>query len=60
MTEKLLLFGGAIHQAGEVKARRASKSATSDWWVAGMYKSLPVFPCDYDFVLASSWATLKP
>ncbi|KAF5828532.1 P-loop containing nucleoside triphosphate hydrolase protein [Dunaliella salina] len=31
MTEKLLLFGGAIHQAGEVKARRASKSATSDW-----------------------------
>jgi len=22
MTEKLLLFGGAIHQAGEVKARR--------------------------------------
>ncbi|KAL6747846.1 peptide-chain release factor [Haematococcus lacustris] len=31
LTEKLLLFGGAIHEAGEVKARRASKHATSDW-----------------------------
>lgn len=31
MTEKLLLYGGAINEAGEVKARRASKSATSDW-----------------------------
>lgn len=30
-TEKLLLFGGAIHEAGEVKARRSAKSATSDW-----------------------------
>lgn len=31
MTEKLLLYGGAIHEAGEVKARRSSRSATSDW-----------------------------
>jgi peptide chain release factor 3 len=30
-TEKLLLYGGAIHEAGEVKARRASRHATSDW-----------------------------
>lgn len=30
-TEKLLLYGGAIQEAGEVKARRASKHATSDW-----------------------------
>ena len=30
-TEKLLLYGGAIHEAGEVKARRSAKSATSDW-----------------------------
>eukprot|EP00775_Hariotina_reticulata_P002359 gene2359-2665_t len=29
MTEKLLLFGGAIHEAGEVKARANSRSATS-------------------------------
>lgn len=30
-TEKLLLYAGAIHLAGSVKARRASRHATSDW-----------------------------
>jgi len=31
ITEKLLLYGGAIHMAGSVKARKASRHATSDW-----------------------------
>ena len=31
LTEKLLLYGGAIHQAGAVKSRKASRAATSDW-----------------------------
>jgi peptide chain release factor 3 len=31
LTEKLLLFGGAIQMAGTVKGRKASKHATSDW-----------------------------
>jgi peptide chain release factor 3 len=31
LTEKLLLYGGAIHEAGNVKARRAQRHATSDW-----------------------------
>ncbi len=31
LTEKLLLYGGAIHLAGSVKARRAQRHATSDW-----------------------------
>ncbi len=31
LTEKLLLFGGAIQMAGEIKARKASRHATSDW-----------------------------
>ena len=31
LTEKLLLFGGAIQQAGAVKARKAERHATSDW-----------------------------
>src|SRR5215212_7345814 len=31
LTEKLLLYGGAIHLAGSVKARRATRHATSDW-----------------------------
>src|SRR5689334_18277098 len=31
LTEKLLLFAGAIHIAGSVKDRKASRHATSDW-----------------------------
>jgi peptide chain release factor 3 len=31
LTEKLLLYGGAIHLAGAVKARRGGRSTTSDW-----------------------------
>jgi len=31
LTEKLLLFGGAIQMAGAVKARKASRHARSDW-----------------------------
>ena len=31
LTEKLLLFGGAILMAGTVKARKSSRHATSDW-----------------------------
>lgn len=31
LTEKFLLYGGAIQMAGSVKARRAQRSATSDW-----------------------------
>ena len=31
LTEKLLLYGGAIRQAGSVKARKAERHATSDW-----------------------------
>lgn len=31
ITEKLLLFGRAIQQAGTVKGRKSSKHATSDW-----------------------------
>lgn len=31
LTEKLLLFGGAIHVAGAVKSNKIKKAATSDW-----------------------------
>lgn len=31
LTEKLLLFGGAIQQAGAVRARKAARYAISDW-----------------------------
>ena len=31
LTEKILLYGGAIHLAGSVKARKTSRHAVSDW-----------------------------
>src|SRR5690606_30240654 len=31
LTERLLLFGGAIQMAGSVKGRKAARHATSDW-----------------------------
>jgi len=31
ITEKLLLFGGAIQQAGAIKAKKVQKYTTSDW-----------------------------
>jgi peptide chain release factor 3 len=31
LTEKLLLYGNAIHLAGSVRARRSQRHATSDW-----------------------------
>jgi peptide chain release factor 3 len=31
LTEKLLLYGGAIHTAGQVSARKRQRQATSDW-----------------------------
>src|SRR5204863_2713358 len=31
LTEKLLLYGGAVHLAGSVKQRRDERHATSDW-----------------------------
>ena len=31
LTEKLLLYGGALHMAGAVKSRKAARHAVSDW-----------------------------
>jgi len=31
LTEKLLLFGGAVDEAGSVRARRQSRNTVSDW-----------------------------
>jgi peptide chain release factor 3 len=42
LTEKLLLFGGAIHIAGAVKARKTSRHATSDWMVIERERGISV------------------
>ena len=42
LTEKLLLFGGAIQQAGAVKARKAQRHATSDWMAIEQERGISV------------------
>ena len=42
LTEKLLLFGGAIHMAGAVKARKAARHATSDWMAIEQERGISV------------------
>jgi len=42
LTEKLLLFGGAIQQAGAVKARKAARLATSDWMAIEQERGISV------------------
>ncbi len=42
LTEKLLLFGGAIREAGAVKARRAQQHARSDWMAIERQRGISV------------------
>ena len=52
LTEKLLLYGGAIHLAGSVKSRKANKHASSDWMEIekqrGISVTSSVLQFDYD------------
>ncbi|MGE0754567.1 MAG: peptide chain release factor 3 [Alphaproteobacteria bacterium] len=52
LTEKLLLFGGAIHLAGAVKAKKGGRSATSDFMAIekqrGISVSASVMTFEYD------------
>lgn len=42
ITEKLLLYGGAIQQAGTVKGRKAARHATSDWMALEQQRGISV------------------
>jgi peptide chain release factor 3 len=42
LTEKLLLFGGAIQLAGAVKSRKVSRKATSDWMAVEQERGISV------------------
>ena len=56
LTEKLLLYGGAIQLAGTVKGRKASRHATSDWMALEQQRGISVtssvmqFPYD-DYIV---------
>src|SRR5258706_1556952 len=42
LTEKLLLFGGAIQLAGSVKGRKAARHATSDWMALEQQRGISI------------------
>ncbi len=54
LTEKILLFGGAVREAGAVRAQRSARHATSDWLEIekqrGISVSSSVMHADYDGV----------
>ena len=50
LTEKILLYGGAIQLAGSVKARKASRHATSDWMEIEKQRGIRDFFCNEIFL----------
>ena len=50
VTEKLLLFGGAIQMAGTVKGRKATRHATSDWMQMEQERGISVTTSVMQFV----------
>ena len=42
LTERLLLSGGAIQMAGNVKARKSGRHATSDWMALEQQRGISV------------------
>lgn len=53
LTEKLLLFGGAIQLAGSVKARKAARHATSDWMELEKQRGISVTTSVMQFIYQS-------
>ena len=49
LTEKLLLYGGAIHEAGAVKARRDQRKVTSDWMAMEQQRGISVTSTELQF-----------
>lgn len=58
LTEKLLLFGGAIQLAGTVKGRKASRHATSDWMELEKQRGISVTTSVMQFVYNDSVVNL--
>src|SRR6266852_7052286 len=57
LTEKLLLFAGAVREAGAVRARRGARTTTSDWMEfeqrRGISISSAVIQFEYDGVVCN-------
>ncbi|NEP19625.1 MAG: peptide chain release factor 3, partial [Leptolyngbya sp. SIO4C1] len=58
LTEKLLLYGGAIHEAGAVKARRAQRHAVSDWMELEQQRGISITSTVLQFLYHDYWINL--
>lgn len=58
LTEKLLLYGGAIREAGSVKARKASRHATSDWMEIEKQRGISVTSSVMQFEYDGFWINI--
>ncbi|MBE9077388.1 peptide chain release factor 3 [Romeria aff. gracilis LEGE 07310] len=58
LTEKLLLYGGAIHEAGAVKARRAQRHAVSDWMELEQQRGISITSTVLQFLYRDYWINL--
>jgi peptide chain release factor 3 len=58
LTEKLLLFGGAIQLAGAVKGRKAARHATSDWMALEQQRGISVTSSVMQFPYAGNIVNL--
>lgn len=58
LTEKLLLYGGAIHEAGAVKARRSQRQATSDWMEMEQQRGISITSTVMQFEYDGYWINL--
>ena len=61
LTEKLLLYGGAIHVAGAVKSNKIRKTATSDWMEIEKQRGISVATSvmGFDYQPTSGWTPLS-
>ena len=59
LTEKLLLYGGAIQQAGAVKARGNQRRATSDWMELEKQRGISITSTVLQFEYERSVINLK-
>ncbi|MHB1128078.1 MAG: peptide chain release factor 3 [Bacillota bacterium] len=58
LTEKLLLYGGAIRLAGSVKARKTNKYATSDWMEIEKQRGISVTSSVMQFPYKGHWINI--
>ena len=60
LTEKFLLYGGAIAQAGVVKGKKNSRAATSDWMEIEKQRGISVTSSVMQFQYAAHSAPVRP